>query len=187
MFGLIAQGDETAFTTFFDRHATKMSIYVSRFLGSDLWAEEIVQDVFLKLWNIRETVGDMEYPAGFVYRMAANRAKDYLKHRDQELKFQYYLSLYLHSASHNTQDELDFRQSRQLLQEAIERLPSQRALIFKLRHGQGLSYDEIALQLGLSKNTIRNQLNLAQQNIRTYLLERGDFFGLTLLLVFFPS
>jgi RNA polymerase sigma-70 factor (ECF subfamily) len=54
-----------------------------------------------------------------------------------------------------------------------------------MRHEQGLSYDEIANTLGLSRHTVRNQLNLALQNIRSYLLEHGDITGILILLLFF--
>lgn len=181
LFARIAQSDGNAFAEFFESYSVKLAVYVSRFLGSDLWAEEIVQDVFVKLWNIRETIGQMEYPAGFIYRMAANRAKDHLRHRGHELKLQYQLTQHLAASANNAQEQVDFRFSQRLFNEAIKRLPSQRAVIFRMRHEQGMGYDEIAAQLGLSRNTVRNQLNLALQNIRSYLLEHGDILGLLVL------
>jgi RNA polymerase sigma-70 factor (ECF subfamily) len=54
-----------------------------------------------------------------------------------------------------------------------------------MRHEQGLGYDEIASTLGLSRHTIRNLLNLALKDIRSYLLEHGDITGILLLLLFF--
>jgi RNA polymerase sigma-70 factor (ECF subfamily) len=185
IFQRIALGDAEAFAAFYDAYAVKLALYVSRFLGSDLWAEEIVQDTFLKLWSIRETIGEIEYPAGFVYRMIANRAKDHLKHRAHEIKLQQHLSRYLAQADTNTTQELlDYQNGEKLFRQAVQQLPAQRGLVFKLRHEQGLSYDDIARELGVSRHTVRNLLNLASQNIRSYLLEHGDITGFLVLLIF---
>jgi RNA polymerase sigma-70 factor (ECF subfamily) len=186
LFQRIAQGDAQAFAEFYDGYAVKLAMYVSRFLGSDLWAEEIVQDTFLKLWSIRETLSDIESPAAFVYRMIANRAKDHLKRREHEIKLQQYLVRHVQQANTNTtQEQLDYQIGEKLYRKAIQQLPAQRSLVFKMRHEQGLSYDEIANTLGLSRHTVRNQLNLALQNIRSYLLEHGDITGILVLLLFF--
>ncbi len=182
IFQRIAQGDAQAFASFYEAYAVKLALYVSRFLGSDLWAEEIVQDTFLKLWSIRETIAEIEYPAGFVYRMIANRAKDHLKRQEHEIRLQQHMARYLqHANTNTTQEQVDYQMSEKLFRTAIEQLPAQRSLVYKMRHEQGLSYEEIARQLGLSRHTVRNQLNLALQNIRTYLLEHGDIAGLLVL------
>jgi len=169
IFQRIAQGDAQAFAEFYEAYAVKLAVYVARFLGSDLWAEEIVQDTFLKLWSIRETIGDIEYPAGFVYRMLANRVKDHLKRRGHEIRMQQYMIHFFQQANTNTTEEqVDYQRGEKLFRQAVMQLPPQRALVFKMRHEQGLSYDEIARQLGLSRHTVRNLLNLALQNIRSY-------------------
>lgn len=184
VFQRIAQGDAQAFAEFYEAYAVKLALYVARFLGSDLWAEEIVQDTFLKLWSIRETIGEIEYPAGFVYRMIANRAKDHLKHREHEIRLQQYMVHYFQQANTNTtQEQLDYQRSEKLFREAIQQLPAQRKLVFRMRHEEGLSYDEIAGTLGISRHTVRNLLNLALQNIRSYLLEHGDITGILVLLL----
>ena len=186
IFQRIAQGDSQAFAGFYDTYAVKLALYVSRFLGSDLWAEEIVQDTFVKLWSIRETLGEIDNPPAFVYRMIANRTKDHLKRREHEIKLQQHLARYFQQASANTtQDQLDYQTGEKLYRKAIQQLPAQRALVFKMRHEQGLGYDEIASTLGLSRHTIRNLLNLALKDIRSYLLEHGDITGILLLLLFF--
>jgi RNA polymerase sigma-70 factor (family 1) len=185
LFQRIARSDARAFAEFYEVYAVKLALYVSRFLGSELWAEEIVQDTFLKLWSVRETVGELEYPASFVYRMVANRTKDHLKRRGHEVKLQQHLLHRLQHANTNATEELvDYQMGEQLFRKAIQQLPPQRALVFKMRHEQGMSYEEIATELGLSKNTIRNLLNLALQNIRTYLSEHGDITGVLVLIIF---
>lgn len=185
IFQRITQGDAQAFAEFYDAYAVKLAIYVARFLGSELWAEEIVQDTFLKLWSIRETLGEIDNPPAFVYRMIANRAKDHLKRREHEIKLQQYMVQNFQQANTNTtQDQLDYQHGEKLYRQAIQQLPAQRALIYKMRHEQGLSYEEIATELGISRHTVRNMLNLALNDIRSYLAEHGDFTGALVLLLF---
>lgn len=185
LFQRIASGDASAFAEFYDAYAVKSALFVSRFLRSELWAEEIVQDCFLKLWSIRETLTSIDYPGSFLFRMIANRTKDHLKRRGHEVKLQQHLVHFLQNAHTNTTEELvDYQAGEKLFRQAIQQLPVQRALIYKLRHEQGLTYDEIASQLNLSKNTVRNQLNLAMQNIRTYLLHHGDITGVLAIIIF---
>lgn len=185
LFQSIASGDASAFAEFYDAYAIKSALFVSRFLRSELWAEEIVQDSFLKLWSIRETLTGIDSPASFLFRMIANRTKDHLKKRGHEVKLQQHLLHFLQNANTNTTEELvDYQMGEQLFRKAVQQLPAQRALIYKLRHEQGLSYDEIASQLNLSRNTVRNQLNLALQHIRSYLLHHGDITGVLVLILF---
>ncbi|MBO9202990.1 MULTISPECIES: RNA polymerase sigma-70 factor [Niastella] len=183
IFKRIARGDAQAFAEFYDAYAVKLALYVSRFLGSELWAEEIVHDTFLKLWSIRETLTTVETPAAFVYRMIANRAKDHLKHQEHEVKLQQHLVRHLQHAN-TTQDLLDYQRGEKLYRLAIQQLPAQRALVFKMRHEQGMSYDEIARELELSRHTVRNLLNLALKDIRHYLLQHGDIAGAVALICF---
>ena len=185
LFQRIARGDAQAFAGFYEAYAAKLALYVSRFLGSELWAEEIVHDTFLKLWSVRETIGEVEYPSSFVYRMVANRTKDHLKRRGHEVKLQQHLLYHLQQANTNTTEaQVDYQIGEQLFRKAVQQLPSQRALVFRMRHEKGLSYEEIANELGLSKNTVRNLLNLALQNIRTFLAEHGDINGVLVLIIF---
>lgn len=181
LFRRIANGDGEAFTEFFEAYSVKLAMYVAKFLDSDLWAKEIVQDVFMKLWSMKESIGEIEYPAAFVYRMIANRAKDHIKRREHEVKLHYHLSKYMTGSSNTTQEQFDYRFGEQVFLEAVQLLPAQRALIFRMRHEQGLGYDAIAQQLGLSRHTVRNQLNLALQKIRSHLMEHGDIYGILLL------
>jgi RNA polymerase sigma-70 factor (family 1) len=185
IFQRIAQGDAQAFAEFYEAYAVKLALYVARFLGSELWAEEIVQDTFLKLWSIRETIGEIDNPPAFIYRMIANRAKDHLKRREHEIRLQQHIVRnFQQSNTNTTQDQLDYQQGEKLYRQAIQQLPTQRALIYKMRHELGLSYDEIATELGISRHTVRNLLNLALKDIRTYLAEHGDITGALVLLLF---
>jgi RNA polymerase sigma-70 factor (family 1) len=174
LFRKIASGDAAAFAAFFNLYAPKIATYVSKVLRSDSWAEEIVQDVFMKLWSAKETLLSVETPVAFVYRMAINRATDYLRLREQEIKLQHYLLSSAKTEVRHTEEHVDFKMGEELYRQAVESLPKQRKLVFKMRHELGKSYDEIARELEVSPHTVRNLLNLAMQHLRAYLQKYGD-------------
>lgn len=176
LFALISRNNEQAFTEIYLRFADKLYLHVTKLLKEDSWAEEIVQEVFVKLWQVRDTLGEVENPSAYLYRIAANRTLDFLKHRAVEVKAQYQISfLAASSARNDTQEQLDFRISEHLFKQAVKDLTPQKQLIFKLKHEDGKSYEEIARQLQLSKNTVRNHLADALQTIRAFLLRKGVF------------
>ena len=176
LFALISRSNEQAFTEIYLRYADKLYLHVAKLLKEDSWAEEIVQEVFVKLWQARDTLGGVTNPSAYLYRIAGNHTLDYLKHRAVEVKTQYQLSLFAGSSAKNdTQEQLDFRISEDLYKQAVKGLTPQKQLIFRLKHEDGQSYEEIARQLQLSKNTVRNHLAEALQTIRAYLLKKGVF------------
>lgn len=170
----IAEGDEAAFTALYNIYSIRITTYVAAILNADLWAEEIVQDVFVKLWDIRHTLAAVNSPAAFIYRMAANRTWDHLKRQSLEVKLQYRIARRTENNAKNfTEEQLDFHFSEQLFREAVNELPAQRRQVYRLKQEEGLSYAEIASKLGISKNTVRNQIVSALQAIRGYMVKKG--------------
>lgn len=183
LFVRIAESDESAFTQLFLAYTERLYPYVANLLNSELWAEEIIQDVFLKLWKNRHTLRDIDNPAAYLFRMAANRTLDHLKRHALEVKMQYHISRQSsHNGNNPTEEHLDFRISEHLLRAAVKSLPPQRQLVYKLKHEDGLSYEEIAGKLHISKHTVRNHIAEALQAIRTYLLKNA---GILLFLIFY--
>lgn len=182
LFKLIAEGDEVAFTTIFWAYTKRLYPFVLKLVNSDLWAEEIVQDVFSRLWERRETLKGIDNPTTYLFRMASNRTLDYIRRNELHVKMQYILAR--EKAEENrelTAELVDLKASEQLLKAAIHSLPPQRKLVYQLKHEENLSYDEIADRLKISRNTVRNHMAEALQAIRTYLRLKGDIIGLLLL------
>jgi RNA polymerase sigma-70 factor (family 1) len=174
LFSRIAGGDKAAFTEIYLRYTEKLYPHVVKLLDSELWAEEIIQDIFTKIWATKETLAGVENPSAWLYKIAGNKTLDFLKHRSVEIKMQYRISRLSEQWSRfDTQEEIDFKQSEAEFKTAISNLPEQQQKIFKLKHEQHMSYEEIAEQLQLSKNTVRNHLTRAMESIRAHLLEKG--------------
>ncbi len=170
LFHQLAEGDHTAFTELFYYYNARLYPFVLKKVKQPAIAEELVQDIFLKLWTNREGMAGMDNPEGYLYRMAANRVLDYFKKMAREAKLTVQAG---EVKSENTiLSAIDLRQVEQAVADAVRRLPGQRQRIYQLRE-QGLSYAEIAEMLGLSANTVKNQLVEASRFIRHYLRQRG--------------
>ncbi len=174
LFVRIASGNEGAFTEIYLRYAPLLLSHVSQLLDSRDWAEEIVQDVFTRLWEVRPSLSDISHPRAYIYRIASNRTLDFLRRRSLEVKIQHRLARRQCTRTDpGIEPEVDFWSSSRLVDEAVNHLTAQKKLIYLLKNEEGYSYEEIADKVHLSKNTVRNHLADAIQFIRRYLLKRG--------------
>jgi RNA polymerase sigma-70 factor (family 1) len=170
LFAQMAKGDVLAFTSIFNHYNQVIYPVILRIIKSEEAAEEIVQDVFLKLWQNRTTFSEIENHNAFLFRMASNKTLDVLKKLSREkgmlMRFQQKEN---QQKQDNTSQLLDFKESERLVNRAIDQLPSQRQIIYKLSRNTGLSHKEIAERLNISHNTVRNQLIEALKFIRSFL------------------
>ena len=170
LFILAARGNVDAFTKLFNTYSEVLYSYVIKILKSDIWAEEIVQEVWTQVWLKKEEIGEMDNPVGYIHRMASNKTIDWIRRNRLDLKAQYHLALESSQLNKNiTQEQMDFNNSTESIRTAINNLPEQRKKVFQLKYLEGLSYDEIALHLQISKNTVRNQMVKALQAVRDHL------------------
>lgn len=177
LFQTIAQGDAAAYTILFGRYFEQLRWRALKLLKSDVWAEEIVEEVFLQLWINRESLSAVEIPHAYLYKLTNNRCFDRIRRQRLEVEMQYAVSQALHGEAPPAVDaQYDLANLEKLIREAVEQLPPQRKLIYRLQQEEGLSYQEIADQLGLSRNTVRNQVSRTLQAIRNYLQQKGVAF-----------
>lgn len=188
LFRRTGDGDSGAFTILFNRYSDRLFSYVFKLTKSDIWAEEIVQEIWTQVWAKRQLIGAVEDPLAYLYRIATNKTVDWMRHNRLDIKIAHYLKNNSSAVTNNTIEQLEFNQCRRALLEAIDRLPAQRGLVFRLKNGEGLSYAEIADRLNISKNTVRNQMVKSLRTIRDHLKREGTLsydYPLLLLIIFF--
>jgi len=173
LFERIATDDEAAFSVLFFRYTARLAPFVTRLLQSERWSEEIVQDVFMRLWQNRQQLASIEHPGAYLYQMASNRTLDYIKRNARDVKLQYYAARWVKGVADHPDAQRDFHEIENLLKEAVNQLPAQRRKVYQLVREEGLSHAEIAARLQISKHTVRNHVAEALQEIRTYLREHG--------------
>lgn len=164
----LKEGSEEAFTQIFDHYQGKIYGVALQFLRSPALAEEIVQDVFLKLWLKRTELPVIRRLDDYLFIMARNLVFDRLKKASYEADA---LTEFAKDASNIDDAEYLVRQHQcqQLLQEIIERLPPQQRQVYQMARTGGLSHQKIAEKMQLSRLTIKSHMASALQSIRKYL------------------
>lgn len=167
-------GDEGAFRAIFDRYRDRLYGYCLKFTKSKEAAEEIVQDVFVKVWENRSSLNpDLSFNA-YLYQITKNLAFNFLKKAASETLFKKRILPYLEVAHSRPEDDCLYRDYERLADKVIKLLPPQRQLIFQMSRQSGMSHDEIATSLGISKNTVKGQIVKASKTIRDYFRLHSD-------------
>lgn len=160
------QGDQKAFEKIFLIYFDKIKYFLNGFLKSESEAEELAQDIFVKLWINRQSIDALKPFDTYLYTIARNTALNYLKHKVVEEKFKSSYSA-LNTDLECGADEILFAKEINLLVEmALCKMPVQRRRIYQMSRHDGCSNEGIALQLGLSKRTVENQLSLAIKELK---------------------
>jgi len=171
----VASGDEKAFRDLFGRYYGQLYQYIFGFIKSKQVSEELVMDVFLKIWLGRDLITQIEKFDAFLFRVAHNKSIDFLRSvaRDPKLKDLLWENIQLANDAQSDSSIL-IQEYEIKLREAISLLSPQRRKVYQLSREQDMTHDQIAAQLNLSKNTINNHIVEAQRFIRTYLSKNFD-------------
>lgn len=163
----LAAGSEHAFTALYHAHRQHIFDVALLYAKNPDQAEEIVQEVFHKIWEKRETLADVLEFKNFLFIIARNCIFNQFKKSSQELAAQ---KNYLQTEIVNDTDyRVRNEQCEELLHSAIASLPPQRKRIYQLAKEGGLSYEQIASQLSISRFTVKNQMTEALRFIRVQL------------------
>lgn len=164
----IASGDEHAFRELFNIYKERFYAVVLKMTQSDEVAKDIVQDTFMQIWNKRETLVDVDNPSSYFFTAVYRRV--YHHYRKIAIEKKLLQSAAPAKESANTTDEMVLaRESESLISQAIAKLPPQQKMVFKLSKQEGLSREDIALQLQISPHTVKNHLADALKFIQTFL------------------
>ena len=162
---------ETEFEHVFKSHFKALHAYACTILKEETTAEEIVQQVFFKLWERKDQLEITQSLKAYLYRSVYNECLNHLKH--QKVR-QAHKSHTLHTSSEATEGVTKTLYARELetkIGEALQELPEQCRTIFQMSRFENLKYREIAAQLNLSIKTIENQMGKALKIMRTQLME----------------
>jgi RNA polymerase sigma-70 factor, ECF subfamily len=160
----LRNGGHNAFEEVFTAYYNKVRYFITGLLKSEADAEELAQDIFVKLWINRGSIDPQKSFNAYIYTVARNAAFNFLKHKHVETS---YLENYTELNEVAGSDELIFAKEIGLLIElTVAKMPVQRKTIYQLSRNQGLSNDEIASQLGIARKTVENQLSLALKELR---------------------
>jgi RNA polymerase sigma-70 factor (ECF subfamily) len=159
-------GDERALEAVFRAHYATMCGVVRRIVFAPDVAEELVQDVFFKLWTKREQLVQIDALRTYLYRAARNTALNHLRRQKLEVAHEEREAAKGEPMAEATDDSAAAGDLAAAVQAAINRLPSRCREIFLLSRDAGLTYGEIAAELGISIKTVETQMGRALKSLR---------------------
>ena len=178
----IASGDQHAFALLYNSYKNKVYGYALQILQSESLAEEIVQETFIKLWLKRETLGRVANFGGFLRTIVRNDTLNALKKIALEHKSYHVIHLDKTELDSATENAIEYRETKRLLESAIEKLPNQQKTVYNLCHIEGLKQKDVAAQLNISPLTVKVHLREAIKSIRIHLDTHGGIKAMALLL-----
>ena len=182
LLSLIADGNEQAFRIFFDLYRNRFYAVVVKMTRSDLVAEEIVQEIFMHIWEKRELLRDVQSPSAYFFTAVYRKIYNHYKKLVLERRIQNHEAQSL-DISDTTNETILANESKRLINEAVASLPPQQQLVFKLSKEAGLTREQVAKELNISPHTVKNHLGEAMKTIRGY-LDNATLTGFYLFWIF---
>lgn len=167
----------------FKQHYPNLCRYSLGFVKLEEVAEEIVQDVFVSLWQKEEQLKVYSSVKAYLFTAVRNRSFNHLKSQFSRQKFESDSSFSQTLLTDNTQETLEYEELAKLLAEGIEKLPTQCRTIFEMSRLGGLSNQEIARDLKLSPKTIENQMGIGLKKLKEHLHTYWDVLLILLLII----
>lgn len=164
----IAEGDALAFRRLYDSYRALVYGVALKLLKSPALSEDIVQEVFIKIWRNREKLGKIACFKNYLFRTTRNRIFDEFKKMDQEATGDYALSDLTH-ACENADFPIREEQLKKLLKRNLYQLPRQQQTIYRLSRDEGKSYQEIADELNISPVTVKTYMKHTLAFLRRHL------------------
>jgi RNA polymerase sigma-70 factor (family 1) len=173
---LAASGDGDAFTTLFHAYKHPLYSYLFRLGGSSEIAEDVIQELFLNLWDNRQSLADIQQFRAYIFRAAQHRIINVFRRQAKEVLILAELQSTSPASTSGIEDQLSLSETRRRLKDAIEKLSPQQKLVYNLSRNEGLAHEEIAQQLHISRSTVNNHMIRALQVLRAHLNWLGSFF-----------
>ena len=173
----ISNGDRVIFKTLYTTYFGDVQRYISLFEPSGNSLDELTQDVFIRIWEKRSYLERVESFKGYLFMVTRNVVFNYLR----GLKVQYKVKELTEvegAGRHELEDQFLYKQYFRIALEAMEKLPPGRRKVLKMSVDDGLSLDEIADQLQISRAGVKKQLYAATAFVRAYLQEHGEITAL---------
>jgi RNA polymerase sigma-70 factor (ECF subfamily) len=181
----LRDGDELAFKDLYEIYAPRLAARLLQLLRSEEIAEDILQDLFIKIWEVRHTINpDLSFGA-LLYKMAANLSKNIYRRNVYDQLMRKEMNT---DQSHNPIEEsLDQSEARQLLQAALNKLTPRQREVYIMHKIDGLSYQEIGSRLNISASAINHHIQEANKQLRNILKSNYIYLFALLIPIFFEK
>ena len=179
----IATGDAAAFARLYRHYWNEVYTLALSFLKSPQQAEDAIQEVFVKLWNKRDTLLLLQDFRPYFLAMTRHAVIDAMRRRRRHILIQGTALLVVSATDYTQEDIFNSKEAARLVQEALSNLPGRQRLIFSLSREQGLTHGQIAALLQLSRKTVANLMTQILNHIREHLSRKGYLPCMILLVI----
>ncbi len=186
LISLLQQGDEGALRPIYNKHISQLHYFILRTAKSKQFTEDIVQDVFIKVWENRMQI-DCEQPfKPYLYTIAKRHLLNLLKRVQHETYIVEEIRKNVSLVENTTEMAINFQESNVTIVEAIDKLPSQCREVFLRCKIRGLSYQQTAKELGITEGTVNSQMVKALKAIRMH-LQLKNTIGVLVIIINYIS
>ncbi|MDR2144956.1 MAG: RNA polymerase sigma-70 factor [Tannerella sp.] len=169
LLGELRQGNKAAFSLLFKRYYRDLVLFGGTFLADKDTCEDIVQQVFLKVWEDREALVIKTSLKSYLLKSVQNACLDEIKHKNVVREHEEYVQ-YSHLQEYmDTENYILYSDLQRHLKEALEKIPPQYRESFEMNRFKGLKYREIAEKLNVSQRTVEERIGKAIELLRKYL------------------
>ncbi len=167
----IRKGDAVQFESLFRSSYVPLVKYAKSIIRDHDTAEEIVQDLFFRLWKDKEKLEIESSLNGYLYRAVHNRCLHFIQHKKVIEKYAYEMSASMTDSPDNPNDTLNYNELQSRILRILDRLPERVGRIFCMSRFEGLKYSEIAQKLSVSVKTVEANMGRALKEFRKVLAE----------------
>lgn len=180
---LLKESNEAAFEKLYRLYSKRLLGYLIKLVKSETVASEILQDVFLKIWNKRQCLDSERSFRCYLFRIAENKVYDFFRKAARDSKLQVMLIKHVCNGYSHVEESFCAKENEQILHDIINLLPARRRQIFQLIKIEGLSYDEVSRLLSISTSTISDHVVKATKFIREQLEHSSSAVAFSLLVI----
>jgi RNA polymerase sigma-70 factor (family 1) len=181
----LAEGSEHAFTQLFNLYQPRIFATAFEILKSREHAQEIVQDIFLKIWTSRESFVKVENLDAWIFTMARNKTLNLLKKLLNDRKIQFHYTVAHGRFDNNVERSIQDKEYTRIFDRAVELLPAQQKQVYHLAKVEGLPFADIAQKMNISPLTVGVHMKRALKFLREKIIPITRLNSFLLLLNIF--
>ncbi len=167
----LTQGNQEAFRSLFGEYARRIFVFARGYLKSNEEAEEVVQEVFTKVWNVRASINTELSFKSYLFKITYNYIRELFLKKARENSYKHDLLDFAVDFDNRTEEKIDYQSLLELVEDLIDRLPPRQREVIILKKKNGLPVKEIAELLDISPRTVEKHLSEALKFLKTELSE----------------
>lgn len=180
-----AERDQRAFKILYDKFSPKVYAHAFRLLHTEQLAEEMVQEVFFKIWRMDSGLLEINNLDAYLKTTTRNRCLNVIRRLVSDGKADKALTENYIEAHNETEEAIILNDTRNIINQALDLLPPQQKEVYRLCHQEGLKYEEVATKLNISINTVQTHMSRALKFLRNHLKNNSDIAAVLIIMKLF--